>query len=68
MSTVEQTVVDKRQRNVDAKKLARWAPVGVLVAEIIFFGIMRFDKFFTSANFLFRLKLLGCFLSSSLNS
>ncbi|MDG2300141.1 MAG: ABC transporter permease [Acidimicrobiales bacterium] len=50
MSTVEQTVVAKRQRNVDAKKLARWAPVGVLVAEIMFFGIMRFDKFFTSAN------------------
>ena len=38
MSTVEQTVVDKRQRNVDAKKLARWAPVGVLERASKLFG------------------------------
>ncbi len=35
---------------IDPRLLSRWAPVMVLLAEIAFFGIMRFDRFFTTAN------------------
>lgn len=36
--------------NINPRVLSRWAPVMVLVGEIIFFGSMRFDRFFTTAN------------------
>lgn len=38
------------QRRVDPRLVARWAPVVILLGEIAFFGAMRFDTFFTAAN------------------
>ena len=38
------------RNRLDARRIARWAPVVVLVAEIVFFGVMRFSTFFTVNN------------------
>ena len=37
-------------QSLDAPLIARWASVFVLIVEIAFFGVFRFDKFFTANN------------------